>query len=217
MLEQLKEKVFIANQDLMEMSSHPFPWISVSAIDREQGLVVMMPDGGAVTEEDMAVVDLQGQVREGKEPPVIDTAVHLKLYELFPQVGAVAHPYSRWATVFAQLDLSIPTFGTIHASGFGGDIPTTDRLPEEALTDPSDIRIAQAIAETYRLVESTPMEKPAVLVHCHGAYTFGEDARAAVNNAAVLEEVAFLAYHTMQLDPGIRPMQCSRSDRRRFK
>lgn len=217
MLEQLKEKVFIANQDLMDMSAYLFSWMSVSAIDRERGLVVMMPDGGAVTEEDMAVVDLQGHVVEGKEPPVIDTMVHLKLYEAFPNLGAIAHPYSRWATVFAQLDMCIPTFGTIHANAFHGDIPTTDRLPEEALSDPADIRIADAIAETYRLMGSNPMERPAVLVHCHGAYTFGEDARAAVCNAAVLDEVAFLAYHTMQLDPGIRPMQCVRTDRRRFK
>lgn len=217
MLEQLKEKVFIANQDLMDLCSYPFSWASVSAIDRERGLVVMIPDGGAVTEEDMAVVDLQGNVIEGKEPPVCDTAVHLKLYEMFPQIGAVAHPYSRWATVFAQLDLSIPTFGTIHAANFRGDILTTDRLPEEALTDPADVRIAQAIGEVYRQTESSPMERPAVLVHCHGAYTFGEDARSAVCNAAILDEVAFLAYHTMQLDPGIRPMQCARVDRRRFK
>ena len=217
MLEQLKEKVFIANQDLMELCSYPFSWASVSAIDRELGLVVMMPDGGAVTEEDMAVVDLQGRVIEGREPPVIDTAVHLKLYEVYPHLGAIAHPYSRWATVFAQLDLPIPTFGTIHASVFRGDIPTTDRLPEEAMTDLSDARIADAIAEVYRQLGSTPMERPAVLVNCHGAYTFGEDARSAVCNAAILEEVAFLAYHTMQLDPGIRPMQCIRADRRRLK
>jgi len=217
MLEQLKEKVFIANQDLMDLCSYPFSWASVSAIDRERGLVVMMPDGGAVTEEDMAVVALQGHVIEGKEPPVIDTAVHLKLYEIYPNLGAIAHPYSRWATVFAQLDLCIPTFGTIHAAAFHGDIPTTDRLPEEAMTDLSDVRIARAIEETYSILGCTPMDKPAVLVNCHGAYTFGEDARTAVCNAAILDEVAFLAYHTMQLDPGIRPMQCVRVDRRRFK
>lgn len=201
----------------MDLCQYPFSWVSVSAIDREHGLVVMMPDGGAVTEEDMAVVDLQGHVIEGREPPVTDTAVHLKLYEAFPGLGAIAHPYSRWATVFAQLDLCIPTFGTIHANAFRGDIPTTDRLPEEALSNPADSRIAQAIEETYSLMGSTPLERPAVLVHCHGAYTFGEDARGAVNNAAILDEVAFLAYHTMQLDPGIRPMQCGRGDRRRFK
>lgn len=209
MLEQLKEKVYIANQDLVEMAAYPFSWVSVSAIDREQGLVIMMPDGGAVTEEDMAVVDLQGQVLEGKEPPVRDTAVHLALYRQFPEIGSVAHPYSRWATVFAQLDLGIPTLGTVHADTFPSDIPTTAILSADILGEPGNLRIAQAIADTYRASGITPVEVPAVLVTCHGAYTFGSDARTAVVNAAILDEAAFLAYHTLQMDPGIRPMHAA--------
>jgi len=207
MLEHLKEKVYIANQDLMEQAAYPFSWVSVSAIDRERGLVVMMPDGGAVTEEDMAVVDLNGCVLEGKEPPVRDTAVHLALYQRFPEIGSVAHPYSRWATIFAQLDLNIPTLGTVHADIFRGDIPTTRIIGAEALADPGNPEIAEAIARRYDELGLSPREMPAVLVTCHGAYTFGSDARTAVVNAAVLEETAFLAYHTLQLDPGIRPMQ----------
>lgn len=207
MLEQLKEKVYIANQDLLDISAYPFSWVSVSAIDREKGMVVMMPDGGAVTEEDMAVVDLTGKVLEGKEPPVLDTAVHLALYQAFPEIGSVAHPYSRWATIFAQLDLSIPTLGTVHADTFRADIPTTYILPPEVLSNPGDTRIADAIVDIYRISELTPGQVPAVLVSCQGAYTFGEDARTAVLNASILDETAFLAYHTLQMDPGIRPMQ----------
>ena len=109
MLESLKNKVYNANQDLLEQSGCEFSWVSVSAIDREQGLVVLMPEGGALDPEDMAVLDLEGNVLEGKEPPVCDTAVHLQLYRNFPEIGAVAHPYSRWATVFAQLEMGIPT------------------------------------------------------------------------------------------------------------
>ena len=207
MLEQLKERVFIANQDLMELAAYPFSWVSVSAIDRESGLVVMMPDGGAVTEEDMAVVDLNGQVLEGKEPPVKDTAVHLALYARYPQIGSVAHPYSRWASVFAQLGLNIPTLGTIHAEVFRKDIPSTRPLPSYILADPGHHDIAESIMDAYRSIQSTPVEVPAVLLSCHGAYTFGEDARTAVCNAAILDEAAFLAYHALQIDPGIRSMQ----------
>ena len=207
MLEHLKEKVYIANQDLMELAAYPFPWVSVSAIDRERGLVVMMPDGGAVTEEDMAVVDLTGRVLEGKEPPVQDTAVHLALYREFPEIGSVAHPYVRWTTVFAQLGLNIPTLGTVHADTFRGDIPSTRIVSGEVPEGSANSQIAQAIVRCYREHELSPAQMPAVLVTCHGAYTFGCDARTAVLNAAILEETAFLAYHTLQLDPGIRPMQ----------
>lgn len=211
MLECLKEKVYIANQDLIDLAAYPFSWVSVSAIDREKGLIVMMPDGGALREEDMAVVDLQGNVLEGKDPPVEDTAIHLALYRQFPEIGSIAHPYSRWATVFAQLTLNIPTLGTIHAGTFHGDIPTTQTLPYDALTIAGDIRIADAIADAYRLAGSSPEDIPAVLVSCHGAYTFGEDARTAVLHANMLDETAFLAYHTLQIDPGIQPLS-SRSE-----
>ena len=206
MLELLKDRVYNANQDLQEQSGCEFSWISVSAIDREQGLVVMMPDGGALEPEDMTVLDLEGNLVEGKEPPVCDTAVHLQLYREFPEVGSIAHPYSRWATVFAQLDMSIPTLGTIHARTFSADIPAAQQLPDQDLCDLGCTMVARAIAQTYRKKGFTPLEVPAILVACQGAYTFGKDSRSAVHHAKVLDEAAFLAYHTIQLDPGIRSL-----------
>lgn len=206
MLELLKDKVYNANQDLQEQSGCDFSWISVSAIDREKGLVVMMPDGGALEPEDMTVVDLEGNLVEGREAPVCDTAVHLQLYREYPEVGAVAHPYSRWATVFAQLEMEIPTLGTIHARTFAADIPAARQLPDQDLCDLGCTMVAKAIAGAYREKGFGPLEVPAVLVACQGAYTFGADCRSAVAAARVLDEAAFLAYHTIQLDPGIRSL-----------
>lgn len=207
MLESLKNKVYYANQDLMDNFGSPFSWTSVSAVDRETGLVVLMPEGGALEPEDMAVVDLDGRLVEGGDPPVCDTAVHLGLYKQFPEIGSVAHPYSRWATVFAQLDMAIPTLGTVHANTFAADVPAVRVTPEEELLDPASAKVAEAIGEAYRKGGLAPLEVPAVLVSCQGAYAFGRDARSAVNNAVILDEAAFLAYHTMQLDPGIRPLK----------
>lgn len=206
MLESLKNKVYNANQDLLDQSGCEFPWISVSAVDRETGLVVLMPEGGALEPEDMAVVDPEGRLVEGLEPPVCDTAVHLQLYRSFPEVDSIAHPYSRWATVFAQLDMSIPTLGTIHARSFAADIPAARLDPEDELCGPGCTKVACAIEEAYKANGFSPLQVPAVLVSCQGAYTFGTDVRSAVRNAATLNEAAFLAYHTMQLDPGIRSL-----------
>ncbi len=213
MLEALKEKVYYANQDLLEQSGCDFSWISVSAIDRDRGLVILMPEGGALEPEDMAVMDLEGRLMDGREPPVCDTAVHLQLYRDFPEIGSIAHPYSRWATIFAQLDMSIPTLGTIHARSFAADIPAADQLPDQDFCDLSCTKVAQAIREAYARIGCSPLEVPAVLVACQGAYTFGNDARSAVNHAEVLNEAAFLAYHTMQLDPGIRSLRGRRRSR----
>ena len=173
MLEALKNKVYNANEELQDLFGCQFSWITVSAIDREAGVAVLMPDGGALCPEDMAVVDLEGKLLEGKEPPVCDTAVHLQLYREFPNINSIAHPYSRWATIFAQLDMSIPTLGTIHSGTFGADIPLARLQPGDELCAPGNPAIAQAILDIYRKASLTPTDVPAVLVSCQGAYTFG--------------------------------------------
>ena len=142
MLEALKNKVYNANQDLLEQSGCEFSWISVSARDRESGFVILMPEGGALEPEDMAVLDLEGRLVEGKEPPVCDTEVHLQLYRIFPEIGSVAHPYSRWATVFAQLEMAIPTLGTIHSRTFAADIPAAKLEAEDVLCDADCAKVA---------------------------------------------------------------------------
>ena len=62
MLEELKQKVFKANLDLVKHGLVIFTWGNVSGIDREKGLVVIKPSGVSYDEmkaEDMVVVDLE--------------------------------------------------------------------------------------------------------------------------------------------------------------
>lgn len=58
---------------------------------------------------------------------------------------------------------------------------------------------------TYRGVD--PMTIPAVVVHSHGPFAWGCDAHDAVHNAVVLEEVAFMDFHALQLNPQAGRMQ----------
>ena len=51
------------------------------------------------------------------------------------------------------------------------------------------------------------MAVPAVLVRSHGPFAWGKDPGDAVHNAVVLEELAFMAFHTEALNPAVRPMQ----------
>ena len=206
MLEALKNKVYNANEDLRNRFGCQFSWISVSAIDRQSGYVVVVSEDGALTPEYLSVVDLDGKLVEGCEMPVCDTAVHLALYRAFPEVTSIAHPYSRWATVFAQLDMAIPTIGTIHSGTFAADIPVARLQPGKELCAPGDPAIADAIIDTYHKAGLNPGDVPAVLVSCQGAYTFGSHVCHAVSHADTLDEAALLAYHTMQMDPGIRSM-----------
>ena len=84
MLEELKEKVFRANLDLVKQGLVIFTWGNVSGIDREKGLVVIKPSGVSYDEmkaSDMVVVSLEtGKVVEGDLNPSSDTPTHLVLF-----------------------------------------------------------------------------------------------------------------------------------------
>ena len=118
MLKKLKEEVFQANLDLVKHGLVIFTWGNVSAIDREKGLVVIKPSGVSYDDmkpEDMVVVDLDGNVVEGKFKPSSDTATHIVLYKAFSNIGGVVHTHSTYATAWAQAVKDIPNIGTTHA------------------------------------------------------------------------------------------------------
>ena len=60
-----------------------------------------------------------------------------------------------------------------------------------------EAKTGDVIVERFRSLD--PATMPAVLVAGHGPFTWGKDAGEAVHNAVVLEEAAFMAWHTMQL------------------
>ena len=112
MLEELKERVYLANRLLKDSGLIVLTWGNVSQIDRENGLIVIKPSGvayDAMSAEDMVVVDLQGRIVEGKLKPSSDLPTHIELYKAFPQIGGITHTHSRWATVFAQAGMPIPS------------------------------------------------------------------------------------------------------------
>ncbi len=208
MLEALKQEVLEANLLLPKYGLITFTWGNVSGIDRESGLVVIKPSGvsyDGMTAEDMVVVDLQGNVVEGKWKPSSDTPTHLALYRAFPGLGGIVHTHSRWATSFAQAGMPIPAMGTTQGDYFYGDIPCTRKMTPEEIAGAYELETGNVIIETFQGID--PMTIPAVLVHSHGPFTWGTDAMNAVHNAVVLEEVAFMDYHAMSMNPQAGRMQ----------
>ena len=214
MLEALKEQVCEANLLLPKHGLVTFTWGNVSGIDREKGLVVIKPSGlsyEVMKPEDMVVLDMEGNIVEGKWKPSSDTPTHLRLYAAFPGCGGIVHTHSRWATVFAQAGKAIPALGTTHADDFHGPIPCTRPLTEAEINGAYEAETGNVVIETFR--GRDPMAVPAALVCSHGPFAWGRDAMEAVHTAVVLEEVAFMAWHTLALNPEKAEMQKPLLDR----
>ena len=201
MIERLKQEVFEANLMLPKYSLVTFTWGNVSGIDRKSGLVVIKPSGVEYDQmrlQDMVVVDLEGNVREGQLNPSSDMATHLELYRQFPTIQGVVHTHSRWATICSQIGKPISPLGTTHADYFGGEIPCTREMTEAEVKGDYERETGNVIVECFKGLN--PDYIPGVLVKSHGPFTWGTSAKNAVHNAVVLEEVAMMAWHSQEGD-----------------
>jgi L-ribulose-5-phosphate 4-epimerase len=204
MLKELKEQVFEANLDLVKHGLVIFTWGNVSAIDRDEGLVVIKPSGvsyNVMRPEDMVVVNLDGEVVEGKLKPSSDTPTHVVLYKSFPGIGGIVHTHSTYATAWAQAGKDIPNIGTTHADYFSDNIPCTDDMTREEVEGEYEKETGKVIVKRFE--ELNPDFVPGVLVKNHGPFSWGKDAHEAVHNAVVMEQVAKMAFISLNINPNL--------------
>ena len=210
MLEELKRQVYEANMLLPAYHLVTFTWGNVSGIDREKGLFVIKPSGVPYEQlkpEDMVVIDLEGNRVEGMLNPSSDTPTHAELYRRFPGIGGVVHTHSRWATIWAQSGRDIPAYGTTHADYIYGNVPCCRDLTRKEVEEAYELNTGKVIADHFEQRGLNPMHVPCVLACHHGPFAWGKNAKEAVHNAVVLEEVAMMAWHTEAL-PGAQTRGC---------
>lgn len=209
MLEELKARVYEANMLLPAYKLITFTWGNVSEVDRETGIMAIKPSGVEYDDlrpEDMVLVDINtGEKVEGNYNPSSDTATHCVLYRNFKDIGGVVHTHSRWATIFSQAGMGVPPLGTTHGDYFYGEIPCTRKMTPTEIQGEYELETGNVIVETFR--EINPSDIPAVLVQSHGPFTWGTDAHNAVHNSVVLEELSFMAWHNLSMNPAIPAMQ----------
>lgn len=220
MLDALKKDVFEANLALVNNKLVVLTWGNVSGIDREKGLVVIKPSGVSydkMKEEDMVVVDLDGDVVEGNLRPSSDTITHIELYKKYPKLGGVVHTHSTFATSWAQAKRDIPSYGTTHADTFYGAVPCTRKLTNEEIKTDYERNTGFVIIETLESRNIESMSIPGIIVGSHGPFSWGETPSKAVLNAVVLEEIAKMALITENLNNHITPIDNELQDKHYFR
>jgi L-ribulose-5-phosphate 4-epimerase len=203
MLEALREAVLEANREVVRRGLVLYTFGNASGIDRASGLVAIKPSGvpyenlGAA---DLVITDLEGKIVEGALRPSSDLATHLELYKAFPKIGGVVHTHSRFATSWAQAGREIPCLGTTHADYFHGPVPITEHLSAGEIDEAYERATGEAIVRRFRGMNA--MAFPGVLVVGHAPFTWGKTPGEAAMHAAILEEIATMAYYSVTLNPG---------------
>jgi len=207
MLEDLREKVWRANLDLVRFGLVTLTFGNVSGFDRERGLLAIKPSGLSYEQlkpSDIVLVDLKGRVVEGTLRPSSDTPSHLKLYKAFKDIAGIAHCHSDWASAFAQARREIPCLGTTHADHFHGPVPLTRFLTAAEVKQDYEGNTGAVIVERFARLD--PLAVPAALVAGHGPFAWGRTPAEAVANSLALEKSAKMAWLAMGLNPRVKPL-----------
>jgi len=200
--QELKERAWAANQEIPKQGLAIYTFGNVSALDAARGVMAIKPSGvpyDRLAVDDLVVMDLSGKLVEGKLRPSSDTPTHLVLYRAWQGIGGIVHTHSSYATGWAQARLPIPLYGTTHADHLADDVPCTSMMSDEAVERDYEVETGKQILDCFE--RRDPRNTPMVLVAGHGAFAWGDTAEKAVYNAAVLEELARMAFVTRTLAP----------------
>lgn len=220
MLEKLKKEVFEGNSQLITSGLAVLSWGNLSAINNDRTLICIKPSGmrvDEISEHDIVVVDLQGNVVEGKYNPSSDTATHIEIYKAFKDVISVAHTHSTYATAFAQACVPIRCIGTTHADHFYGDIPVIDKLREKNINKNYERNCGLYITSFFKKNNLNPKNMSACLLPFHGPFIWGGAVAETIENAIILEQVAKLNFLTINISSIKDPLDPNLLDKHFFR
>lgn len=204
MYDQLKQACYEANMQLPDLDLVVYTFGNVSAVDRNLGVFAIKPSGVPYAElkvDDIVIVDFDNTIVEGKLRPSSDTKTHAFLYKNWETIGGICHTHSTYAVSWAQAQMDIPIFGTTHADHLTADIPCAPPMDDALIAGDYEHNTGQQILDCFADKGLSPEEVEMVLIGNHGPFAWGKDAAKAVYNSKVMEEIAKMAYLTLQINP----------------
>jgi L-ribulose-5-phosphate 4-epimerase len=179
-LENLRSHVL---QTALRLPKYNLVWMAggtVCARDPQSGYVVVTPSGldyDDLTPEDISVVDMDMNLIEGKYRPSVALNLWTGFFRARPDLNAVVHTHSSYATAFSVVHQPIPIITETMADWFGQPIPVTRYLSVE--DDEFSTLPIETMGNGY-----------AVLLGNHGPITVGKTLEHALERAVTLEEAA---------------------------
>lgn len=157
---------------------------NLSIYDEKSKLVIISPSGIGyfdVKEEDMLVINLDGEIVEGFRKPSSEWQLHTYLYKNKKDIGAIVHTHSSYCTTFAALRLPLEPVHYVIADSNSNKVSCAryERYGTE--------KLAHAAFEAMG-------ESKAVLLANHGLVTCGKSIKEAFSLASELEYLAKIQY-----------------------
>ncbi len=164
---------------------------NISALDGETGHVVIKCSSvpySVMTEEDFALIDLDGRVIEsrGGKKPSFETPTHLAIYKTLPEAKAVLHVHIAAAIVLAASQEVIQSHVT----------PTGRRLLRQPL--PVIPFVENGTEEMARaVVEPLKRGHVGVVIRNHGPFLVGDSPKTVFDRAVALRDVCEMYYQML--------------------
>ncbi len=171
-----------------------------SARDPESGLIVVTPAGldrEEMSIRDMIVMNLDHTVLENESGlrPTSEVQMHIAIYQARPDVTAIAHTHSAYATAFAVLNKPIPAI-VYEVANLG---LSKARVPVAPYARPGTPDLAEAVIGSAQEADCWLLEK-------HGVVAVdSSDIYEAFLKAAYVEELAELYHHSLTANGGDEP------------
>lgn len=180
LLESLRGEVLEAAMSLRKFGLVWMAGGTICARDPESGLVAVTPSGldyDELTPADMIVVDMNMKVVDGRYRPSVATNLWTAILRARPEMHAIVHSHSPYATAFSVAGREIPMITETQADWFGQPVKVARYAHIE------DDHFVTAPVEVLG-------DGFGVLLGQHGPITVGENLHHALERAVTLEEAA---------------------------